>query len=116
MTTFGYGLASSADGLVYDWVFPIGTTYWDQMAAMIAYLGQKEGGVEKLDRDMFGGLLDLRDLTVSDVMIHRTEMITINADDPPEDLVKAMLEAIVTLNVRRRLVELIEQRITELRG
>src|SRR6476660_547898 len=48
MTTFGYGLASSAEGRVYDWVFPIGTTYWDQMAAMIAYLGQKEGGVEKL--------------------------------------------------------------------
>jgi branched-chain amino acid transport system substrate-binding protein len=48
MTTFGYGLASAADGRVYDWVFPIGTTYWDQMAAMIAYLGQKVGGLEKL--------------------------------------------------------------------
>jgi len=29
-------------------------------------------------------LLDLRDLTVSDVMIHRTEMVTVRADDPPE--------------------------------
>ena len=48
MTTFGYGLASAAEGRVYDWVFPIGTTYWDQMAAMIAYLGQKEGGLDKL--------------------------------------------------------------------
>ena len=48
LTTFGYGLASSADGRIYDSVFPLGTTYWDQMAAMIAYLGQKEGGVEKL--------------------------------------------------------------------
>jgi branched-chain amino acid transport system substrate-binding protein len=48
MTTFGYGLASSADGRVYDWVFPLGTTYWNQMAAMIAYLGQKEGGLDKL--------------------------------------------------------------------
>jgi len=48
MTTFGYGLASSADGRVYDWVFPLGTTYWDQMAAMIAYLGQKQGGLDKL--------------------------------------------------------------------
>src|SRR5205814_6634045 len=48
LTTFGYGLASSAEGRVYDWVFPLGTTYWDQMAAMIAYLGQKEGGVDKL--------------------------------------------------------------------
>ena len=48
MTTFGYGLASSADGRVYDWVFPLGTTYWDQMAAMIAYLGQKERRLDKL--------------------------------------------------------------------
>ncbi len=48
LTTFGYGLGSSADGRVYDWVFPLGTTYWDQMAAMIAYLGQKEGGLDKL--------------------------------------------------------------------
>src|ERR1051325_324749 len=48
MTTFGYGLASAAEGRVYDWVFPLGTTYWDQMAAMIAYLGQKEGGLDKL--------------------------------------------------------------------
>ena len=48
MTTFGYGLAIAADGRVFPWVFPLGTTYWDQMAAMIAYFGQKEGGVEKL--------------------------------------------------------------------
>ena len=56
----------------------------------------KEGGVEKQDRDMFGGLLDLRDLVVSDVMIHRTKMITACADDPPEDVVKEVLESPVT--------------------
>jgi Mg2+/Co2+ transporter CorB len=56
----------------------------------------KEGSVEKLDRDMFGGLLDLRDLVVSDVMIHRTKMITACADDPPEDVVKEVLESPVT--------------------
>src|SRR5437588_377485 len=56
----------------------------------------QEGGVEKLDRDMFGGLLDLRDLTVSDVMIHRTEMITVNADDPAEKVLEAVLAAPVT--------------------
>src|SRR5436190_349566 len=48
MTTFGYGLASSADGREYARVFPICTTYEVQIAAMIAYLGQKEGGVDKL--------------------------------------------------------------------
>ena len=50
-----------------------------------------EGGVEKHDRDMFGGLLDLRELQVSDVMVHRTEMVMINADLPPEDLVREVL-------------------------
>jgi Mg2+/Co2+ transporter CorB len=50
-----------------------------------------EGNVEKLDRDMFGGLLDLRELQVSDVMVHRTEMVMINADLPPEDLVREVL-------------------------
>jgi Mg2+/Co2+ transporter CorB len=55
-----------------------------------------EGGVERLVRDMFSGLLDLRDLTVADVMIHRTEMVTVCADDPPEDVVKAVIDADVT--------------------
>jgi Mg2+/Co2+ transporter CorB len=50
-----------------------------------------EGKVEKTDRDMFGGLLDLRELQVSDVMVHRTEMVTINADLPPEELVREVL-------------------------
>ena len=44
MTTFGYGSANTADGSVFEWAFPLGTTYWDQAAAMIAYLTQKEGG------------------------------------------------------------------------
>jgi Mg2+/Co2+ transporter CorB len=55
-----------------------------------------EGSVERLDRDMLSGLLDLRDLTVADVMIHRTEMITVCADDPTEEIVKAVLATEVT--------------------
>ena len=51
----------------------------------------REGGVEKHDRDMVGGVLDLRELEVADVMVHRTEMMTLNADDPAEEIVRAML-------------------------
>jgi Mg2+/Co2+ transporter CorB len=50
-----------------------------------------EGGVEKQDRDMFGGLLDLRELSVKDVMIHRTEMVMVNADQPSEEIVREVL-------------------------
>lgn len=56
----------------------------------------REGGVEKHDRDMLGGLLELRDLTVADVMIHRTEVIAVNVGDPPEEAVAAVLAAPVT--------------------
>jgi Mg2+/Co2+ transporter CorB len=54
------------------------------------------GVVEKLDRDMMGGLLDLRELTVSDVMVHRTKMVMLDADEPPRDLIDAVLAAGVT--------------------
>jgi len=56
----------------------------------------RAGVVEKLDRDMMGGVLDLRELTVSDVMVHRTKMVMLNADEPPRDIVDAVLAAAVT--------------------
>ncbi len=54
------------------------------------------GVVEKIDRDMMGGVLDLRELTVSDVMVHRTKMVMLDADEPPQALVDAVLAATVT--------------------
>jgi Mg2+/Co2+ transporter CorB len=56
----------------------------------------REGIVEKLDRDMLGGLLDLRDLTVADVMIHRTEVITADVGEPPAKVVERVLAELVT--------------------
>jgi Mg2+/Co2+ transporter CorB len=51
----------------------------------------KEGGVNKNERDMLGGLLDLEDLMVSEVMVHRTKMRTINADLTSEEIVREVL-------------------------
>jgi Mg2+/Co2+ transporter CorB len=56
-------------------------------------LHHKEGGVVKTDRDMLGGVLDLMALEVEDVMIHRTGMNTINADDAPEEIVNQALSS-----------------------
>jgi len=55
-------------------------------------LHHKEGAVVKGDRDMIGGVLDLGDLAVSDIMVHRTEMETVCADDPPEKLIDEALK------------------------
>jgi Mg2+/Co2+ transporter CorB len=59
-------------------------------------LMHRAGVVEKLDRDMMGGLLDLRDLTVSDVMVHRTKMVMLDADEPPQEIVDAVLAVAVS--------------------
>ena len=56
-------------------------------------LHHKEGGVKKLDRDMLGGVLDLRELTVSDIMVHRTNMDAIDAELPTEQIVDAALKS-----------------------
>jgi len=53
----------------------------------------REGAVVKQDRDRMGGLLDLAELEVCDVMVHRTHMRSLNADDPPEALVREVLQS-----------------------
>jgi Mg2+/Co2+ transporter CorB len=44
------------------------------------FLHHQEGGVEREHRDMLSGVLDLPDLTVADVMVHRKNMSVLNAD------------------------------------
>jgi len=56
-------------------------------------LQHMEGGLEKGERDRIGGLLDLADLEVSDVMVHRTNMLALNADDDPQKLIDAALSS-----------------------
>jgi Mg2+/Co2+ transporter CorB len=56
-------------------------------------LMHKEGSVGKGERDMLGGLLDLQELEVSDVMVHRTKMRAIEADLKPEEIVREVLSS-----------------------
>ncbi len=53
----------------------------------------REGKFDRQDRDRLSGLFDLEELEVSDVMKHRTVMRAVNADDPPEVSVRAILES-----------------------
>ncbi len=56
-------------------------------------LQAREGTVAKGDANMLGGVLDLRDLEVADIMVHRTKMETINADDKPEKVLEELLRS-----------------------
>ncbi len=56
-------------------------------------LGHSEGVVEKEDRDRILGALDLGDRTVEEIMLHRSGIEMINADDPPEAIVAQCLQS-----------------------
>jgi Mg2+/Co2+ transporter CorB len=56
-------------------------------------LHHKEGGVVKVTRDMLGGVLNLRELAVSDIMVHRTNMDAIDVELPAEQIVDAALKS-----------------------
>ncbi len=56
-------------------------------------LHHKEGTVVKHDRDMLGGILDLKALDMEDVMIHRTKMLTFNIDETIEKLMDEAMKS-----------------------
>jgi Mg2+/Co2+ transporter CorB len=57
----------------------------DALRGTIA-LHAEAGAVEKHERDMLGGILDLADVEVSEIMAHRKNMETIDADSPIEQI------------------------------
>ncbi len=52
-----------------------------------------EGSVIKDDRDMLSGLLNLRDMEVSDVMVHRTKMLAVDVARPTGKIISELLES-----------------------
>ncbi|MDE3016713.1 MAG: HlyC/CorC family transporter [Pseudomonadota bacterium] len=60
-------------------------------------LHHREGHMVKQDRDMLGSILDLNDIEVEKIMVHRKQVETLDAGLPPEKLVA---EAVSTMHSR----------------
>jgi branched-chain amino acid transport system substrate-binding protein len=52
--SMAYGLSASADGNNFPWVFNPPATYWDGLSMIIKYIGEKEGGLDKLKGKTIG--------------------------------------------------------------
>ena len=48
LITFGYGRTDAVDGRVFPWVFPLVSNYWDAATGIVKFIGEKEGGADKL--------------------------------------------------------------------
>jgi branched-chain amino acid transport system substrate-binding protein len=46
--SMAYGLSGAAVGEKFPWIFNPPATYWDGLSIIMKYIGQKEGGLEKL--------------------------------------------------------------------
>lgn len=88
--------------LVVRWILKLTPSTRDDAANILAAheeirgtidLQTRDGTVARHDAEMLGGVLDLRDLQVSDIMIHRTKMETLNADDSPQSIVDEILHS-----------------------
>ena len=66
------------------------TSAHEELRGAVAVLN-REGSLVKDDRDRLGGLLDLEELEIADVMIHRTKMRSINVDETPQEIVAQVL-------------------------
>ncbi len=62
----------------------------EEIAGALA-IGQAEGVVEKDHRDRLLGALDLSERTVEEIMRHRSQIEMIDAEDPPDAIVSAVL-------------------------
>ncbi len=56
-------------------------------------IGHSEGVVEKEHRDRLLGALDLHERTVEEIMLHRSGIEMINADDAPADILSQALQS-----------------------
>ncbi|AZO65957.1 MULTISPECIES: HlyC/CorC family transporter [unclassified Mesorhizobium] len=54
---------------------------------------RRNGQAMREERARIGRLSDLDELEVSDVMVHRTNMRSVNADNPPEAVVREILQS-----------------------
>ncbi|MBR5979842.1 MAG: HlyC/CorC family transporter [Oscillospiraceae bacterium] len=59
---------------------------------MMLDAGEEEGTIEEDESEMIHNIFDLGDTEVSDVMTHRTELVTIDIDDSVETIIKLAQE------------------------
>ncbi len=80
-----FGVRGENKGIVADEVH-------DEIRGTV-YLRHQQGSVERESRDMISGVLDLRELTVADVMTHRKKMTSIDIGLPADEIVRAVLSS-----------------------
>ncbi len=96
------GPLTRAIELIVRWILSFTPSTKDDEANILAAheeirgaidLSTREGGVARHDAHMLGGVLDLGRLEVSDIMIHRTKMETLDVAESPQAVLDQVLRS-----------------------
>jgi Mg2+/Co2+ transporter CorB len=96
------GPATRAIELVVRWILSFTPSTKDDEANILAAheeirgaidLQTREGAVARHDANMLGGVLDLGDLQVADIMVHRTKMEMFDASESPQEIIDEVLRS-----------------------
>ena len=82
LTALGVRLESGADAIAAH----------EEIRGAVEY-HHAEGLVESRDRRMLGGVLDLAQLDVSEVMVHRRQIVMLDIDEPPREIFRQALSS-----------------------
>lgn len=56
-------------------------------------LQHRDGEIVKMEKDMLGGILDLAETGVGEVMVHRKNMVTIDIDLPIREIIQTVIDS-----------------------
>ncbi|HEX2840954.1 HlyC/CorC family transporter [Hyphomicrobium sp.] len=96
------GPATRAIELIVRWILAFTPSTKDDEANILAAheeirgaidLQTRGGAVARHDAHMLGGVLDLGDLQIADIMIHRTKMETFDARESPQEIIDEVLRS-----------------------
>lgn len=60
---------------------------------MMVDIGEEKGAIESSEKELIENIFEFNNTTAEDVMVHRTDMVMIWVDDPPEEILKIMEES-----------------------
>ncbi len=63
---------------------------------MMVDLGEERGAIESTEKELIENIFELNDTTAEDVMIHRTDMVFLQADDSPGEILDTIRESGLT--------------------
>ena len=60
---------------------------------MMVDLGEERGAIEANEKELIDNIFEFNNTTAEDVMVHRTDMVMIWADDPPDEILRTIRES-----------------------